>query len=139
MSDPYVISRLCRDCVDGGCVEVCPVDCIYEERVAPGQERALPNQLFINPEECIYCGACEPACPWEAIYAEGDLPAMFEDDVALNAVTDAEPERFDVALRRLTEHPSRQEVEANKRRWGLSSSTTAASPPSRRMGVLARG
>jgi ferredoxin len=26
----YIITRLCRDCVDTGCVAVCPVDCIYE-------------------------------------------------------------------------------------------------------------
>lgn len=119
MSDPYVISRLCRDCVDGGCVEACPIDCIYEERVPAGEERALPNQLFINPEECIYCGACEAACPWEAIYAEGDLPAMFADDAPLNAITDEQPERFDVALERLTDKPSREQVRLNQRKWGL--------------------
>ena len=24
----YIITRLCRDCVDTACVAVCPVDCI---------------------------------------------------------------------------------------------------------------
>ncbi|MEZ4445810.1 MAG: 4Fe-4S dicluster domain-containing protein [Polyangiaceae bacterium] len=120
MSDVHVISRLCRDCVDGACVEVCPVDCIYEERPTADGGRTLPHQLFINPEDCTCCGACEPACPWEAIYPEEDLPPMFSDDVALNAMTRDAPERFDVAVKRLTERPGLDEVQANKRRWGCS-------------------
>jgi ferredoxin len=31
--------------------------------------------LYINPDECIDCGACEPACPVTAIFAEDDVPA----------------------------------------------------------------
>ena len=53
----WVITRLCRDCVDQACVEVCPVDCFYEG----------DNMLVINPSECIDCGVCEPECPAEAI------------------------------------------------------------------------
>ncbi len=30
--------------------------------------------LYINPDECVDCGACEPVCPVEAIYYEDDLP-----------------------------------------------------------------
>ena len=30
--------------------------------------------LYINPDECIDCGACEPACPVTAIFAEDDVP-----------------------------------------------------------------
>ena len=53
----YIITRLCRDCLDIGCVAVCPVDCIYEYT---GTDREQwPNQLYIHP-------ACEPshARPW---------------------------------------------------------------------------
>jgi len=46
-------------------VDVCPVDCIYESE----------DQLYIHPDECIDCGACEPACPVTAIFAEDDVPA----------------------------------------------------------------
>ncbi len=54
----WVVTRLCRDCVDQSCVEVCPVDCIYEYK---GDDReTFPNQLYIEPEECIDCGVCEP-------------------------------------------------------------------------------
>ncbi|MBN4050415.1 4Fe-4S binding protein [Desulfobulbus sp. AH-315-M07] len=117
MTEPYVITRLCRDCVDGSCVDVCPVDCIYERR--DPDDPKLPNQLFINPEDCIFCGMCEPACPWEAIFEEPYVPTEFESDIELNATTVEQPDRFDVALNRLTEPPTREQVVANKRKWGL--------------------
>lgn len=69
----FVITRLCRDCVDGACVEVCPVQCIVEH-APPHGASDLPNQLFINPDECIHCLLCEPACPWQAIFDEADVP-----------------------------------------------------------------
>ena len=49
---PYVIAEPCINVKDKACVEVCPVDCIYEG----------DTQLFIHPDECIDCGACEPVC-----------------------------------------------------------------------------
>lgn len=60
----YVITEACVDLMDRSCVRECPVDCIYEGE----------HQLFVNPHECIDCGACEPTCPHEAIYHEADLP-----------------------------------------------------------------
>jgi NAD-dependent dihydropyrimidine dehydrogenase PreA subunit len=54
---PYVIASGCIDVNDKSCVEECPVDCIYE-----GERKS-----YINPKECIDCGACEPVCPVEAI------------------------------------------------------------------------
>lgn len=65
----YVIAEPCIDVVDRACVDECPVDCIYEG------ERAL----YIHPDECIDCGACEPVCPVEAIYYEDDLPDEWAD------------------------------------------------------------
>jgi len=53
-----------RDVKEKGCIEECPVDCIYE-----GQEI-----VYIHPDECVDCGACEPVCPVEAIYYEDDVP-----------------------------------------------------------------
>jgi len=61
----YVIGSACIDVKDKACMDECPVDCIYEG------ERAL----YIHPDECVDCGACEPVCPEEAIYYEDDLPA----------------------------------------------------------------
>ena len=79
----WVITRLCRDCVDQACVEVCPVDCIYAYDGSDAE--SFPNQLYIDPEECINCGVCEPECPWEAIFEDEQVPDIFHDDIALNA------------------------------------------------------
>jgi len=53
----YVIGSECVDELDGTCLEVCPVDCIYQ-----GERRS-----YIHPDECIECGACLPVCPVSAI------------------------------------------------------------------------
>ena len=63
----YVITDPCIDTLDISCVEVCPVDCIHYEE---GTDR----KLYIDPDECIDCGACEPVCPVTAIFAEDDVP-----------------------------------------------------------------
>jgi len=114
----YVITRLCRDCVDGACVEVCPVDCIVEHRPANGASE-LPRQLFINPDDCIGCNLCAPACPWQAIYEEVDVPTRFRDDIALNALTSTRRAEFDVPKERLLRGATPEAVDENKRRWGL--------------------
>lgn len=64
----YVIGAPCIDVLDRGCVDECPVDCIYEGE----------RSLYIHPDECVDCGACEPVCPVEAIYYEDDLPRELE-------------------------------------------------------------
>ena len=64
----YVITQPCVDVMDKSCVDVCPVDCIHYDE---GTDR----KLYIDPDECIDCGACEPACPVSAIFAEDDVPA----------------------------------------------------------------
>ncbi|MBB3040592.1 4Fe-4S binding protein [Nocardioides sp. LMS-CY] len=71
----YVIAQPCVDVKDRACVDECPVDCIYE-----GQ-----RSLYIQPDECVDCGACEPVCPVEAIYYEDDLPAAWEPFLDDNA------------------------------------------------------
>ena len=65
---PYFITNACVDTKDTACVSVCPVDCIHP---VDGENEPM---LYIDPDECIDCGACEPECPVEAIYAEDDLP-----------------------------------------------------------------
>jgi ferredoxin len=71
----FVITQPCIDTMDKACVEVCPVDCIHFEE---GSDK----MLFIDPAECIDCGACQPACPVSAIFPEDDVPgdqAAFTD------------------------------------------------------------
>ena len=78
----YIITRLCRDCVDTACVAVCPVDCIY--RYTGSDSATFPNQLYIHPDECIDCTACVPVCPVEAIFAEGDVPEKWKSFIDEN-------------------------------------------------------
>jgi NAD-dependent dihydropyrimidine dehydrogenase PreA subunit len=67
---PFVIAEPCIDVKDQACVSVCPVACIHFEA-------DKDRKLYIDPQECIDCGACEPVCPVEAIYAEFDLPSRW--------------------------------------------------------------
>jgi ferredoxin len=121
----FVITRLCRDCVDGACVDVCPVECIVAH--APkGNASDLPNQLFIDPSECIDCNLCAPECPWEAIYPEGDVPPEFATDIELNARSQNRSQGYIVPVQNLVRKPSTEEVDANKQRWGLGSRVTWA-------------
>ncbi len=71
----YVIALPCVDVKDKACVEECPVDCIYEGN----------RTLYINPDECVDCGACEPVCPTQAIFYEDDLPSEWADYAQINA------------------------------------------------------
>ena len=73
----YVISSSCigrtpdQSCVVDGafpCVEVCPVDGIFS--------RTADRQMYIDPIECIDCGACEAACPLTAgVFVDYDNPS----------------------------------------------------------------
>lgn len=91
----YVVTRLCIDCLDRGCTDECPVECIYEPRGEATPDR--PKMAYIHPVECINCGACEPACPWGAIFEDRELPAEYADDVALNAQVESDPKGFVVS------------------------------------------
>ncbi|MSR84484.1 MAG: ferredoxin family protein [Candidatus Latescibacteria bacterium] len=75
----YIIAEPCIDVKDKSCVEVCPVDCIH-----PTDGEGEPI-LYIDPDECIDCGACEPECPVEAIFAEEDLPEEWHRFIEINA------------------------------------------------------
>ncbi|QNJ90088.1 ferredoxin family protein [Mycolicibacterium fluoranthenivorans] len=60
----YVIVDACVDVKDKACIDECPVDCIYEGA----------RMLYINPDECVDCAACEPVCPVDAIYFDQNVP-----------------------------------------------------------------
>ena len=73
----YVITEPCIGTKDAACVEVCPVDCIHSDDNAP--------QYYINPDECIDCGACEPVCPVSAIFPEDAVPEEWKHFVDSNS------------------------------------------------------
>ena len=79
---PYVITEACINVKDKSCVDVCPVDCIYGYRGS--DSTTFPNQLYIHPDECIDCGACEPECPVTAIFPEEDVPATLRHYIQKN-------------------------------------------------------
>jgi ferredoxin len=60
----FVVTENCKGCRFTDCVAVCPVDCFHGD----------DEMLYIDPDECIDCGACVPECPVEAIYDETQLP-----------------------------------------------------------------
>lgn len=71
----FVVTSNCHRCRFTDCVVVCPVDCFHGDA----------EMLYIDPEECIDCGACVPECPVEAIYADTDVPPREEKWIELNA------------------------------------------------------
>src|SRR5690606_24985659 len=80
----FVITEPCIDTMDESCVSVCPVDCIH---FAEGADR----MLYINPAECIDCGACQPACPVSAIFPEGDVPDAQAKFIEINSLWYEDP------------------------------------------------
>ncbi len=92
----YIIAEPCVGVCDSACVDVCPVDCIYpaEGLTLSDEDKekmiSMNEMLYIHPEECIDCGACEPECPVEAIFPEDEVPEKWSEYIAKNY------ERFDL-------------------------------------------
>jgi Fe-S-cluster-containing hydrogenase component 2 len=99
MADVAIITEACIGTKDRACVDVCPVQCIYEfdpaqnilrsedqagDGVVANQHVPNPDQiavfgdsiLYVNTEECTACTACyEPGvCPVGAIYSADRVP-----------------------------------------------------------------
>ena len=73
----YVIAEPCIGVKDKSCVEVCPCDCIHGNEDSP--------QLYIDPDHCIDCGACEVECPVGAIFDADALPEKWKHFEGVNA------------------------------------------------------
>ena len=80
---PFIITEPCVGTKDTACVEVCPVDCIHPTK--DEDKFAKADMLYIDPEECIDCGACEPACPVEAIFEQDAVPENQQKYIQINA------------------------------------------------------
>ena len=81
----YVITDPCIGTKDTACVDVCPVDCIHPRK--DEVEFATTRMLYIQPDECIDCGACIPACPVAAIYDSPEAtPATQHALIDANAI-----------------------------------------------------
>src|ERR1051326_6171823 len=110
MTGIAIITEACIDVKDGACVDVCPVQCIYEYN---GQSNILfsedeagsgvietshtPNPdaivifgdslLYVNLDECTSCTACyQPdVCPVGAIYSDEHVPDGSPNSAKYNA------------------------------------------------------
>lgn len=78
----FIITEPCIGTKDTACVDACPVDCIHPRSDEPEFEEAV--QLYIDPEECIDCGACVPECPVEAIFPEDEVPEKWQQYIETN-------------------------------------------------------
>ena len=113
MSGIAIITEACIDVKDRACVDVCPVQCIYEFDAA---QRSLVSEdeagsgvventhqptdaidifgdtmLYVNVDECTSCTACyQPdVCPVGAIYPEEQVP----DGETVTTYNDADPNK----------------------------------------------
>jgi Fe-S-cluster-containing hydrogenase component 2 len=111
MSGLAIITEACIDVKDRACVDVCPVQCIYELDAAKGQlfseaeagsgtieNTHTPNPeaiaafgdsiLYVNLDECTSCTACyQPdVCPVGAIYSEEQVPDGSPTSAKYNAL-----------------------------------------------------
>jgi ferredoxin len=110
----WVIGPLCIEKIDTACVEVCPVDCIH---LYKGDDPNIPkDQLLIDPSECIDCAACEPACPWEAIYQDEAVPQEFRQFIEINARIEGQTE-IEQTPHEEKPRPSPEEVVQNREKW----------------------
>jgi len=54
--------NVCRQCAEPACLAACPTGAIrWQERV-----------VVIIEEECVQCGACLEACPYDSLFLAGD-------------------------------------------------------------------
>lgn len=70
----YVVTQHCVDCKYTDCVAVCPVDAFHEG----------DRMVYINPDTCVNCDACVPACPVEAIFSDENLPEKYQHYLQIN-------------------------------------------------------
>ncbi len=104
MAAPYVITSPCVGTTDKACVDVCPVQCIYElvdhQLVSREQQDGEvvnthpahaemqylygDSMLYINADECTSCDACRPECPVDAIFVGDQVPEAEQDFIDIN-------------------------------------------------------
>lgn len=89
----YIIGNKCVSCIDTSCVNVCPVDCINgpirtddvgSDVKNMTDDEKVGKQLYINPNDCINCGACVPECPVDAIYRSEDEAISLGDEISVH-------------------------------------------------------
>ncbi len=89
----FIIGNKCVGCIDTSCLNVCPIDCIHgpiqidnmgREAFNLTEEEKIGKQLYIDPSECIDCGACVPECPVDAIYSSEKEAIQIGDEKSVH-------------------------------------------------------
>jgi ferredoxin len=72
----YIVTERCVNCRYTDCCGVCPVNCFWKTEE--------PAMLVIDPDTCIDCALCVPACPIHAIYPEAEVPEPYKEWIEKN-------------------------------------------------------
>ena len=101
----YVVTEPCIGNKCRTCSEVCPADAFYDnndkslnEKVGrPAAKDGDDGMLFINPNECLHCGACESECPNGAIFEDSSVPEKWSEyvGIATKIVDSTSPEELE--------------------------------------------
>ena len=75
----HIVTERCVNCRYTYCAVECPVTCFWEI--------TNPHMLVIDPDTCIDCEACVPACPVNAIWPDHELPEAYAKWKDINAQT----------------------------------------------------
>jgi Fe-S-cluster-containing hydrogenase component 2 len=96
------------------------VECIYQLTVDDEKYDKFGKMLFIHPDECIDCAACEPACPWEAIFEESAVPDVFQEEIEMNReiFEDHSGDELTTDCTPIKQAPTPEEVAENKKKHG---------------------
>ncbi len=115
----HIVTARCVNCRYTDCCTVCPVDCFYEV--------ADPAMLVIDPDTCIDCEACIPACPVHAIYPEDELPAPYAEWKDKNAALVKSGTMLNSRKDQLPGAKSLEEVQADEKAkgWAISEPNAA--------------
>lgn len=108
-----VVTDGCIRCKYTDCVDVCPVDCFHDGEV----------MVVVNPDGCIDCGLCEPACPVEAIVP--DSYRGIETWVEINRAMSA---RWPKILARRSALPDAEQYRGVRDKYPVHFSDRPASP-----------
>lgn len=125
----FVIITPCIDEQDQSCVDVCPVDCIHFDEDSD-------RMLYVDPVECIDCGACQPACPVDAILPENEVP---DDDSRFTAMNALWYQDKDAARSEIADIPVREKTVTASASGGGGDTAAAVAGDEAVVGAFKRG
>lgn len=74
--DVYV-PILCLQCEEAACVKACPVFALWRNEAT--------GAIEVNPDRCVRCNACVPACPFGNLSVESPKRPVVKCDICSGA------------------------------------------------------